>query len=234
MRLCREISAGQYRPPGISAATRGTARSCPRRRCSGPCPRGSPSSPPVPAPVGQPSGAAGERYLFTHLFTHSPQLPGRGWTEQHYLNGSPNHTSAGQNRFGWSGIIFVKGHLSDFNPWSGVRDPGGPLAEHQAKGMLRIAGPPRGAPSRLVLFTDFFRPGRPQIGLPNLERQSFVLGIQVHAAKVAAVGDGDPQIGRPKAWVMLRARPPRGAGWDGSLSAVSGSAWGGSPVASQR
>ncbi len=144
MRLCREISAGQYRPPGISAATRGAARSCPRRRCSGPCPRGSPSSPPVPAPVGQPSGAAGERYLFTHLFTHSPQLPGRGRTEQHYLNGSPNHTSAGQNRFGWSGIIFVKGHLSDFNPWSGVRDPGGPLAEHQAKGMLRIAGPPRG------------------------------------------------------------------------------------------
>jgi hypothetical protein len=52
--------------------------------------------------------------LFTHLFTHGPQLPGRGRTEQHYLDGSPNRVSAGQSRFGWSGAIFVKGHLSDF------------------------------------------------------------------------------------------------------------------------
>jgi hypothetical protein len=58
--------------------------------------------------------AAGERPLFTHLFTHRPQLHGRGRTEQHYLDGSPNHISAGQNRFGCSHATLAERCPSDF------------------------------------------------------------------------------------------------------------------------
>jgi len=52
--------------------------------------------------------------LFTHLFTHDPQLPERDRTEQHYLDGDPNGISTGQNRFSWSGSMFGKDQLSDF------------------------------------------------------------------------------------------------------------------------
>jgi hypothetical protein len=65
--------------------------------------------PPIPG-VQEPA----EGSLFTHLFTHGPQLHGRGQTEQHYLDASPTRVSAGQNRFGWSAGIFMNGHLSDF------------------------------------------------------------------------------------------------------------------------